>query len=196
MREMILASSSPRRREILSNLGIAFTVLSEEIKEEQREGEAPSSYVIRLAVQKALAVAKNLQHGVVIGADTIVLLDGKILGKPKNEAEAKEMLSSLSGREHIVITGIGIVDIDNNRTLSGQQQTIVYFRRLTDQEIDCYVATREPLDKAGGYGIQGKGGFLIRRIEGDYFNVVGLPVSLLYELLQDFDIDLLKENCD
>lgn len=196
MREMILASSSPRRREILSNLGIAFTVLSEEIKEEQREGETPSSHVIRLAVQKALAVAKNLQHGVVIGADTIVLLDGKILGKPKNAAEAKEMLFSLSGREHIVITGIGIVDIDHNRTLSGQQQTIVYFRRLTDQEIDCYVATGEPLDKAGGYGIQGKGGFLIRRIEGDYFTVVGLPVSLLYELLQDVDIDLLKENCD
>ncbi len=191
-RKLVLASASPRRREILSNLGVPFDVIPGSVEEEVSAEEKPSSYVLRLAVQKALAVGKSQDHGVVIGADTIVLLDGRILGKPKDEAEAKEMLRALSGREHIVITGIGLADIDNHRTWSGEEQTVVYFRPLTDEEIDTYVATGEPLDKAGAYGIQGKGGFFIRRIEGDYFNVVGLPVCLLYELLQETGIDLLK----
>lgn len=190
-REIVLASASPRRKEILENLGVRITVVPGSLKEERRDGEAPASYALRMAMQKALAVAKDRKDGIVIGADTIVLLDGRILGKPQNAEDAKKMLKALSGREHIVITGIGIVDVDNQNTMSGEEQTIVYFRRISDEEIERYVATGEPLDKAGGYGIQGKGGFFIRRIEGDYFNVVGLPVSLLYELLQDAKIDLL-----
>lgn len=185
MKPLILASASPRRKEILNTLGIAFQTIPADIDESPLQDEEASSYALRMAVQKALAVAKTAESGIVVAADTIVVLDGKILGKPRDKEEAKKQLLALAGREHIVISGIGIVDKDNNRTLSGMEQTIVYFDTMTEDEIEAYIGTGEPLDKAGSYGIQGLGGMFIRRIEGDYFNVVGLPVHKLCCLLKE-----------
>ncbi len=185
MEKIVLASGSPRRREILSKLGFDFQVKPSDIDEKVLEEEEPGSYVLRMAVQKALAAAEEESAGLFIGADTVVVVDGKIIGKPMNAEEAKEQLRLLSAREHIVITGIGIVDKYHNRTVSSMEQTIVYFNPLSEGEIDAYVASGEPLDKAGSYGIQGLGAVFVRRIEGDYFNVVGLPVSRLYGLLSE-----------
>lgn len=151
-------------------------------------------YPLRTAVKKALAVAKGNPNAIVIAADTAVVVDDDILGKPANEEDAKGMLARLSGREHIVVTGIGLVDTASGRSLSATEQTVVYFQPLTDTEIDAYIATGEPFDKAGGYGIQGYGALLIRKIEGDYFNVMGLPLSKLYRLLLNLDADILKKT--
>lgn len=194
MKEIILASGSPRRKEILENLGLKFRVAPAGIDENLISGEEAPDYALRMAVQKALAVAKTQETGLIIGADTVVSLDGNILGKPKNAAQAKEQLTLLSGREHIVITGLGLVDKEEGRTVSAMVQTIVYFQELTEREIDAYIATGEPLDKAGSYGIQGLGAIFVRRIEGDYFNVVGLPVAKLYSLLNELNFDFLSDK--
>lgn len=194
MEKIVLASGSPRRREILSKLGFDFQVKPSDIDEKVLEEEEPGSYVLRMAVQKALAAAEEEAAGLFIGADTVVVVDGKIIGKPRNAEEAKEQLRLLSAREHIVITGIGIVDKYHNRTVSSMEQTIVYFNPLSEGEIDAYVASGEPLDKAGSYGIQGLGAVFVRRIEGDYFNVVGLPVSRLYGLLSELGYNFWQKN--
>ncbi|MGN1011504.1 MAG: Maf family protein, partial [Clostridia bacterium] len=156
--------------------------------------EDAGMYPLRTAVQKAMAVAKTAENAIIIAADTVVVLDDRILGKPKDEKEAKEMLQRLSGREHIVITGIGVVDTVSGRTLSATEQTIVYFHPLEEEEIDAYIASGECMDKAGSYGIQGKGSLLVRKIDGDYFNVMGLPLSKLYRLLLNIDADILKKT--
>lgn len=193
-RDLILASASPRRRELLEKLELKFTVCPANVDEERLPDEDALAYPLRTAVKKAMAVADGRENAIVIAADTVVALDDEILGKPKNEDEAKAMLHRLSGREHIVITGIGIADTASGRTLSATEQTIVYFHPLTEEEIDAYVASGEPLDKAGAYGIQGKGSLLVRKIDGDYFNVVGLPLGKLYRLLLNVDADILKKT--
>ncbi len=193
-RKLILASASPRRRELLERLQLNFTVQPADIDESRFPNEDAASYPLRTAIKKAMAVAEKEENALVLAADTVVVLDDDILGKPKDADEAKAMLHRLEGREHIVITGIGIVDTNTGRTLSAVEQTIVYFYPLSDEEIDAYVATGEPLDKAGAYGIQGIGSLLVRRIEGDYFNVMGLPVSKLYRLLLKLDADILKKT--
>lgn len=193
-RELILASASPRRKELLEKLDLTFTVCPADVDETRLPEEDALSYPLRTAVKKAMAVAEGRENAVVIAADTVVALDDEILGKPKDEAEAKEMLRRLAGREHIVITGIGIVDTVSGRTLSAAEQTIVYFHPLEKDEIEAYVATKEPMDKAGAYGIQGKGSLLVRKIDGDYFNVMGLPLSKLYRLLLNIDADILKKT--
>lgn len=193
-RDLILASASPRRKELLERLDLKFTVCPADVDETMLPDEDALAYPLRTAVKKAMAVAARRDHAVVIAADTVVAVDNEILGKPKSEADAKEMLRRLSGREHVVITGIGIADTASGRTLSATEQTIVYFHSLTEEEIDAYVASGEPLDKAGAYGIQGKGSLLVRKIDGDYFNVVGLPLSKLYRLLLNVDADILKKT--
>ena len=193
-RELILASASPRRKELLEKLDLHFTVCPADVDETRLPEEDALSYPLRTAVKKALAVAEGKENAVVIAADTVVALDDEILGKPKTEAEAKEMLRRLAGREHIVITGIGIVDTANHRTLSATEQTIVYFHPLEKEEIEAYVASGEPMDKAGAYGLQGKGSLLVRKIDGDYFNVMGLPLSKLYRLLLNIDADILQKT--
>lgn len=193
-RELILASASPRRKELLEKLDLKFTVCPADVDETRLPEEDALSYPLRTAVKKAMAVAEGKENVVVIAADTVVALDDEILGKPKDETEAKEMLRRLAGREHIVITGIGIVDTVSGRTLSAVEQTIVYFHPLETAEIEAYVATKEPMDKAGAYGIQGKGSLLVRKIDGDYFNVMGLPLSKLYRLLLNIDADILKKT--
>ena len=193
-RKIILASASPRRKELLEKLDLDFSVCPADIDDSLLPDEDAAMYPLRTAVQKAMAVAKTAEDALVIAADTVVAVDDDILGKPRDEAEAKAMLQRLSGREHIVITGIGVVDTASGRTLSATEQTIVYFHPLRDEEIDAYIATGECMDKAGSYGIQGKGSLLVRKIDGDYFNVMGLPLSRLYRLLLNIDADILKKT--
>ncbi len=177
---IILASGSPRRREILSAAGIEFTVKTADI-EETMDKILPPDVVRDLAIQKAAAV--NCADGdAVIAADTVVSVDGKILGKPKDEEDAKNMLRMLSGRMHEVYTGVCVRC--GNMSESFSERTEVYFKKLSEKQIENYVKTGEPMDKAGAYGIQGKGALLITHICGDFFNVVGLPVSKLYDLLE------------
>ncbi len=182
-KKFILGSSSPRRAELLRKAGINFeVVVPENINEEQVSAD-PVSHVLELSRKKAENVAKKVRGSIILGADTIVVLDGEILGKPKDSDEAFKMLKKLSGMEHKVYTGISLVDKDKGRVLSGYQLTKVKFNQLRDKEIKDYIDTGEPLDKAGAYGIQGMGNFLVEKIEGDLDNVIGLPLRKLEELL-------------
>lgn len=183
MTDIILASASPRRSELMTLAGFRFDVVCADIDEIVPEKALPQEVVMSLALQKAQAVAKDHRKSAVVGSDTVVALDGKILGKPRSEKEAAEMLRSLSGRIHKVYTGVAIVF--GEKVTSFFEETEVEFYTLTDQEILDYVATGEPMDKAGAYGIQGRGAVLVKRINGDYFNVMGLPISKVYRELKD-----------
>jgi septum formation protein len=179
---LILASASPRRQELLRNAGITFEVQPADIPEDPLPGEAAKDCAERLAREKAVAVARQRPNDCVLGADTVVVVDGKLLGKPSNTADVARMLRMLSGREHRVITGVCLV-------VSGQpsvasETTLVTVSEITDKEIADYVASGEPMDKAGAYAIQGIASRWIPRIEGDYSNVVGLPVALVYRMLR------------
>jgi septum formation protein len=187
---IILASNSPRRRELLGQIGLAFTVAPADVDESICSGESPEGYAERLALKKSRSAASQVRTGIVIAADTIVVLDGSIFGKPADAEDARRMLTELSGREHEVITGLAVVDATSGRFSVRTSVTKVTFRTLSEREIDAYIATREPLDKAGAYGIQERGALLVERIEGCYSNVVGLPLSLLGEMLREFDIVL------
>ncbi len=191
MQSIILASASPRRTAILNQLGLDFKVIPSEVSETMpEESAAPQELVTRLAWHKASDVAHKLEQGLVIGADTLVVLEDIIFGKPSGPVEAVEMLSMLNGKIHSVYTGIAMVQVPSGQTEVGYSETKVKFRALSKEEIQSYVATGEPLDKAGAYGIQGKGGALIEGIEGCYFNVVGLPLSKLVEMLRKFEISI------
>ena len=183
MTDIILASASPRRSELMTLAGFRFDVICADIDEIVPEKALPQEVVMSLALQKAQAVAKDHRKSAVVGSDTVVALDGKILGKPRSEKEAAEMLRSLSGRIHKVFTGVAIVC--GEKVTSFFDETEVEFYPLTDQEILDYIATGEPMDKAGAYGIQGRGAVLVKRINGDYFNVMGLPISKVYRELKD-----------
>lgn len=192
MPKLVLASQSPRRQELLQSLGADLTVVPATINENSVQGETPMGLAESTAYAKARWVADRFAEAVVVGADTIVLLDsGEILGKPSGTGEALEMLSRLSGKGHQVVTGVAVINSGNGRERVFHEVTRVFFRPLTQREIERYVATGEPLDKAGAYGIQGKGGLLVERIEGCYFNVVGLPLPKLGQTLVDFGISLL-----
>jgi septum formation protein len=184
---LILASSSPRRAEVLRDAGIAFEVCTTKVEEAQGAGESARAMVARLAEAKARAAARkfdgNKQDCIVIGADTAVEVDGEIFGKPRDAAHAIEMLGALSGRTHLVLTGIFLLRLPDGAIRSAVESTSVTFAPLHREEIETYVASAEPLDKAGAYGIQGRAGRFIPRIEGCYFNVVGLPLARLTALL-------------
>lgn len=185
MRKIILASASPRRRELLTTAAVEFEVVVSDADETVPEGTAPKDAAMITAEKKALAVCEKCSDGIVIGADTIVVAENRILGKPKDEADAAAMLRFLSGKEHEVITGVCLTD--GVRTEKFAQVSKVRFYELTDEEIAAYVATREPMDKAGAYGIQGRGCVLVESIEGDYFNIVGLPVAATVRALKKFE---------
>ena len=186
--EIILASKSPRRREILNAIGIKnFSVIPAEGDECSPEGAGPGETVCCIAAGKAREVAKNHKNALIIAADTIVYLDGCVLGKPCDDGDARRMLRMLSGREHEVYTGVHIIFKD--RELSAAERTLVRFRSLDDSEIDTYIATGEPADKAGAYGIQGHGAILAEAITGDFFNVMGLPACRLYLMMKELGID-------
>ena len=178
---VILASASPRRRDLLTLVGIAHEVWPADIDESVMPHETPAPHAERLARAKAHALAEAHPHAVVIAADTIVVVDGDILGKPRDDAHAAEMLRRLAGREHIVYTAIAVAR--DARTESAVEDVRVTFRVLTDEEIAEYIATREPMDKAGAYGIQGYGATIVERVDGDYFSVMGLGLRRLVELL-------------
>jgi septum formation protein len=180
--EVILASQSPRRRELLALIGIAHEVQPADIDESYIAGESPEGHCERLARGKAMTLASRASgDAVVIGSDTIVVIDGAILGKPADVADATRMLRLLSGRSHTVLTSVAVSR--RGRVESAVERVAVTFRRLDDAEIAAYVATREPMDKAGAYGIQGYGATIVSRIEGDYFAVMGLALNLLVQLL-------------
>ena len=184
MPKIILASASPRRKELMELAGYDFEVICADIVEVVPEEAMPQEVVMSLALQKAQAVAAEHKEAVVIGSDTVVALDGKILGKPHSEQVACEMLRSLSGRTHKVFTGVAIVC--GGKVKNFFDETDVEFYSLGDDEIKKYVATGEPTDKAGAYGIQGKGSVLVKRINGDFFSVMGLPIAKLYREMSDF----------
>jgi septum formation protein len=180
---LVLASASPRRRELLSQVGYTFQVRPAHINEDVRHGEDPLTYVTRLAREKAEAIFAALKdpNAAVLGADTTVTLDGQILGKPESPADAARILALLSGRTHQVITGVAVVT--NTGTQIAAETTGVRFCTLSGKEIEACIATGEPMDKAGAYGIQGHAAKWIPRIDGCYFNVVGLPLSLVSTML-------------
>jgi septum formation protein len=181
---IILASTSPRRKELLQSVGIQFEIVAPSSDESLLGSENPKVYVLRLASEKALSVSLNLEGDfLVIGADTIVVVDNEILGKPSNEEEARAMLSKISGREHNVLTAFCIAQPKNNVLHSEVVDTKVRVKTLEPQEIQGYIKTGEPMDKAGAYGIQGIGAFMIRGISGSYTNVVGLPIVEVLEAL-------------
>ena len=177
---LILASASPRRRELLSLLGMPFTVRAADIDETMDPGKPPFDEVARVSRQKALAVSRD-ESDVVIAADTIVVCEGKVLGKPHSESQAADMLRLLSGRDHQVMTGCTILYQDRQETFT--EVTSLHFRPLSEKEILKYVRSGEPMDKAGAYGIQGGAALFCEKLEGDYYNVMGLPVCRLYETL-------------
>lgn len=187
MKKLILASGSPRRKELLELAGVPFEIVVSEIEETIGAYSSPADIVMSLALQKASAVAENYGDCVVLGADTIVTYESRILGKPSDENEAKEMLQLLSGKTHEVYTGVAL--IEKEKTVTFYERTEVTFWELTEAEIDTYIASKEPLDKAGSYGIQGKGSIFVQHIQGDYYSVVGLPIARLVRELKQFDSD-------
>lgn len=191
---LVLASGSPRRREILSLFKEDIRIIPSKISETQLPNESPKDYVLRLAQDKAFDVASNSldgTNGLVIGADTIVLYNNLVLGKPSSKDDARRMLEMLSGKWHEVLTGVAVVDTINNKKVFDLCKTRVKFSTLSNAEIDWYIETNEPFDKAGAYAIQGYGSLFVEEIEGNYLNVVGLPITLLRKLLKELGVDLI-----
>ena len=180
-KSLVLASASPRRRELLEQMGLEFEIKVAEIDEQRLQNEKPADLVLRLASEKALSVLKP--NAIVIAADTVVAIDDEVLGKPKNASDARTMLKKLQGRRHFVYSGFCVHD--GEKTISEVVATEVVFRKVSDAEIDAYVASGEPMDKAGAYGIQGGAAKFISEIHGDYYNVVGLPICRLSTVLTE-----------
>ena len=189
--QLILASQSPRRKELLSLMKIPFVIRVADIDETMDPAKSPAEEVARVSRQKALAVPRQADD-IVIAADTIVVLDGQVLGKPRDQAHACQMLTTLSGRDHQVMTGITV--LRGEQTLAHTEITNIHFRPISQQEICAYVATGEPMDKAGSYGIQGGAALFAQRLEGDYYNVMGLPVCKLYEMLREIAPELMEDR--
>ena len=183
---VILASQSPRRRELLTLVGIPHEVRPADIDETYGAGELPYAHAERLAREKAAVVARAAPNAVVIGSDTIVVVDGDVLGKPRDEREAASMLMRLSGRTHTVMTAVAVMWRGVER--SAVEEVEVTFHALRSAEIDAYIATREPMDKAGAYGIQGFGATIVARVDGDYFAVMGLPLQRMVRLMADIGL--------
>ena len=192
MKEIVLASSSPRRRELLTQAGIPFVAVPGDVDEENADiSGTPEQKAEQLAYLKAVNVADR-QDGIILGADTIVVLDNEIFGKPADAESARNMLKKLSGREHFVITGIALIDTSSGRKSTVHETTKVRFSTLSDKEIEAYIESGEPFGKAGAYAIQGRAALFVESLKGCYSNVVGLPLRRLYRLLQDFGILLYK----
>ncbi len=183
--KIILASGSPRRKELLSNLGYRFEIIVPDLDETPLPGEIPAEHVLRLSLAKAELIAKDHPADLVIGADTIVVLDDTILGKPSSPDEAVSMLKFLSGRSHVVYTGLSLVIKDDRISISKYDATRVVFNNLDDKAIREYVASGEPLDKAGAYGIQGMGSFLVNHYEGEFDTVIGFPTELFKRMYEE-----------
>ena len=193
MKRIILASASPRRKELLEKIGLKFEVDASNCVEEVDPALEPDELTRRISLTKAKSVAPRYKDALIIAADTIGVIGKKLLGKPHTADEARKMLAQISGKSHEVITGFTVLDTTTNKVFSGTVNTKVYIKKLTTQEIDAYVQTGEPMDKAGAYGIQGLGAVIVEKIEGDYYNVVGLPLNALAEVLKEFGINVLGQ---
>jgi septum formation protein len=190
-RKIILASASARRKEILGKTGLKFSVDAGDYKEDMDLALKPRQLARFLSSEKAKAVAVKYASALVIAADTFIVFQGSLLGKPHTREEARRMLTLLNGRQHSVLTGFTVIDTRTGKKLSRSVETKVFFKKMTGQEIESYVKTGEPLDKAGAYAIQGFGAVLVKKIEGDYFNVMGLPLRSLTGVLRKFGVSVL-----
>ena len=186
-RKIVLASRSPRRKRLLQQIGLEFEVRESDYQEDMSKISDPIELAKFLAFKKAENVAKNYKDAIVIGTDTFTILDNKFIGKPEDKADARKILKNFSGREHKVITGLAIIDTKNGQTVKTTGEAIIKFRQLDDQEIEDYIKTGEPLDTAGGYNIMSRGAILMESLRGDYYVVVGLPLSQLYVELRKMD---------
>ncbi len=185
-RRIILASASPRRAQLLKLIGLEFEVVQSNYDESGESYTFPEVQVLELSERKASTVAEQVEDGLIVGADTVVALEDKIFGKPKDKSAAQEMLRQLSGRTHTVYTGFTLIDQPSGRLHSDYERTEVVFRKIDDAEISRYVQTESPLDKAGAYGIQDKSSIFVSKVNGCFYNVVGLPVTKFYVALRDF----------
>jgi len=186
-----LASQSPRRKQLLEQIGLKFEIDPSNYEEDMSLKMEPNKLAEFLSLGKAKDVARRHKDSIIISADTIVAIDGEVFGKPKTSERAKYMLQKLSGRGHSVITGFAIIDTETGKEISKSVETKVYFKNLSEKEIDAYIATGEPLDRGGGYAIQGLAALFVEKIEGDYFNIVGLPILALTTELKNFGINIL-----
>lgn len=191
MRRIILASTSPRRKQLLKQLGIEFEVVPSEVVEKFNPRLKPRHQVEELALQKAESVAAKYEDAIIIGADTVVALGDEVIGKPTDENDAKRMLKKLRGRQHSIVTGFVLIDTAAKRTLIKSVETKVWFRKLTPKEIANYIEKEKPFDKAGAYAIQDLGALFVEKIEGDYFGAVGLPLYTLAKELNKLGIEIL-----
>jgi len=189
MKNIILASKSPRRKELLEKIGLKFKVVESEYEEIMDPKLTPGELVRKFSLEKAKAVFQNYKNSIIIAADTIAVCDGKILGKPKDKADAKKMLEFLSNKVHLIITGFTI--INGQKIITKSEETKVYMRKINEREIDSYLKTQEPYDKAGAYAIQEKGSVFIEEIEGDFLNAVGLPIYALAQELKKLGVEVL-----
>jgi septum formation protein len=185
---LILASASPRRQELLRSAGISFEIIPSDVDEEWGEGETPEDYVVRLARLKAVKVGEEHKTRWVLAADTVVVIDGRILGKPRDRREAEGMLKMLSDREHRVITGYCLLQTCSEKNRQGRVVSRVRFKKLSPDEVRWYLDTGEPFDKAGAYAIQGKAAFMVKEVQGSYTNVVGLPLCEIVEALREMGV--------
>jgi len=190
MKKIILASASPRRKEILSLTGLRFSVDPSDYEEKLDNSIKPHTLAKRLSFEKARAVARKHRNALIIAADTFIVFRSNFLGKPNTTKEAREMLRLLNGKLHSVITGYTILDAGTGKKITRSVETRVWFKKMTVGELDAYVATKEPIGKAGAYAIQGRGAMMVKKIEGDFLNVVGLPLSGLAESLKKFGVSL------
>ena len=191
MKKIIFASTSPRRKELLQKFNLHFKAVTSDYEEDMNSKLKPLELAKYLSRGKAKAVAKQYKKHVIIAADTFIALKDELLGKPHTVPQAKKMLAKISGKPLLVITGFTIIDTANNKTMSKAVETKVYIKKLSNREINSYVKSKEPLDKAGAFAIQGLGAVIVRKIEGDYFNVMGLPLNALSEALKKFGIHIL-----
>lgn len=191
MKQIILASTSPRRKELMEKLGVPFVIKSSEYEEDMKIKLPPKKLAKFLSLGKAKAVAKNNPNSIIIGADTFVVLGQNLLGKPRNQSGAKAMLKKISGKTLSIITGLAILDSDTGKVISQSVETKIFIKKLSKSEIDNYIKTKEPLDKAGAFAIQGVGSLIVKKISGDYLGAIGLPLRALAEGLKKFGVVIL-----
>ncbi len=190
MKKIILASKSPRRKKILEQVGLSIKVVVSDFDEDKISFKTPQEMVEKLSLEKAKTVARKHPSAIILAADTTVIFNGEIIGKPKSKKDAFRILKLLSGSTHEIVTGFTIVE--GQKSITKHVASKVKFKQLLDKEIGVYVATGEPMDKAGGYGVQERGGLFMEYIEGDYFNVVGLPIFAVAQVLKEFGVDITK----
>ncbi|MGL5279911.1 MAG: Maf family protein [Cetobacterium sp.] len=190
---MILASKSPRRKEILAQLGFQLQIESKDIEEKSDEVEIVEQ-IKDISLKKVMAVAVENPKEFVVGADTVVVIDGKVLGKPKSEMDAEKMLKSLSGKSHEVITAYTLINLEKNIKITNSVESTVYFKQISDEEIEWYIKSGEPMDKAGAYGIQGLGSIFVDKIDGDFFAIMGFPINHFIKTLNELKIPIESLN--